>query len=309
MNEIRNVIVVGSGPAGYTAGLYASRANLKPLLFSGYLAGGQLMITTEVENYPGFVDGIMGPELMEIFKKQAERFGTEVVPVDVEAVDLHERPFKIEAAGETYLSKTVIIATGAQAKWLGVPGEERLTGHGVSGCATCDGFFFRDRHLAVIGGGDTALEEATFLTRFASEVTVVHRRDQLRASKAMQQRAVENPKIDFLWNAEVIEMLGEEKLEALRLRDAQTCEETTRPFGGVFVAIGHQPNTELFKGQIDLDAKGYISVPNPESTATNVPGVFAAGDVRDHIYRQAVTAAGDGCKAAIDAERWLEANK
>ncbi|MGH2520201.1 MAG: NAD(P)/FAD-dependent oxidoreductase, partial [Chloroflexota bacterium] len=225
---------------------------------------------------------------------------------DVDRVDFREQPFRIEAAGKTYLSRTVIVATGAQAKWLGVPGEERLTGHGVSGCATCDGFFFRDQPLAVIGGGDTALEEATFLTRFASSVTVVHRRDQLRASKAMQQRAFASPKLDFLWNSDVLEMVGGDRLEALRLRDTLSGAESTRPFGGVFVAIGHQPNTALFQGQIDLDVRGYVASPHPTSTATNIPGVFAAGDVRDHVYRQAVTAAGDGCKAAIDVERWLE---
>ncbi|HUZ78505.1 MAG TPA: thioredoxin-disulfide reductase [Chloroflexota bacterium] len=307
MEQPRNVVIIGSGPAGYTAALYASRANLNPLLLAGYQAGGQLMITTDVENYPGFPEGILGPELMEVFRKQAERFGTEMLNVDVDRVDFREQPFRIEAAGKTYLSRTVIIATGAQAKWLGVPGEERLTGHGVSGCATCDGFFFRDQPLAVIGGGDTALEEATFLTRFASSVTVVHRRDQLRASKAMQQRAFASPKLDFLWNSDVLEMVGGDKLEALRLRDTLSGAESTRTFGGVFVAIGHQPNTALFQGQIDLDARGYVVAPNPASTATNIPGVFAAGDVRDHVYRQAVTAAGDGCKAAIDVERWLEA--
>jgi thioredoxin reductase (NADPH) len=307
--DVREVIIIGSGPAGYTAALYTSRANLKPLVLAGYLSGGQLMITTDVENYPGFVDGILGPELMEVFKRQAERFGTEVVAVDVDRVDFKQYPFVVEAAGQTYRSKTVIIATGASAKWLGVPGEEKLTGHGVSGCATCDGFFFKGRELAVIGGGDTALEEATFLTRFASSVEVIHRRDTLRASKAMQQRAFDNPKIRFTWNTEVVEFVGNGKLEALRLRNTVTGEELVKAYGGAFVAIGHQPNTKLFEGQIELDPKGYIAMPDPASTITNIPGVFAAGDVRDHVYRQAVTAAGDGCKAAIDAERWLEANR
>jgi thioredoxin reductase (NADPH) len=306
---VREVIIIGSGPAGYTAALYTSRANLKPLMLAGYLPGGQLMITTDVENYPGFVDGILGPDLMDIFKRQAERFGTEVLQVDVDRVDFRQRPFRVEAGGKTYRGKTVIIATGAAAKWLGVPGEEKLTGHGVSGCATCDGFFFKGRELAVIGGGDTALEEATFLTRFASSVNVIHRRDQLRASKAMQQRAFENPKISFTWNTEVVEFVGNGKLEALRLRDVLTGEERLKEFGGAFVAIGHQPNTKLFEGQIDLDEKGYIKMPDPASTITNIEGVFAAGDVRDHTYRQAVTAAGDGCKAAMDAERWLEAHR
>ena len=245
---------------------------------------------------------------MEVFKQQVERFGTEVLSVDVDQVDLRQQPFIIEAAGSSYRAKTVIVATGAAAKWLGVPGEERLTGHGVSGCATCDGFFFKGQELAVIGGGDTALEEATFLTRFATTVNVIHRRDSLRASKAMQQRAMDNPKIAFTWNTEVLEFVGNGKLEALRLRDVGSGQETLKSFGGAFVAIGHQPNTKLFAGQIDLDDKGYIAMPDPASTITNIPGVFAAGDVRDHVYRQAISAAGDGCRAAIDAERWLEAN-
>jgi thioredoxin reductase (NADPH) len=308
-NEVREVIIIGSGPAGYTAALYTSRANLRPLVLGGYLSGGQLMITTDVENYPGFVDGIMGPDLMEVFKKQAERFGAEVQAVDVDRVDFSQQPFVVEAAGKTYRGKAVIIATGAAAKWLGVPGEEKLTGHGVSGCATCDGFFFKGQELAVIGGGDTALEEATFLTRFATSVNVIHRREELRASKAMQQRAMANPKITFTWNTEVLEFVGNGKLEGLRLRDVNTGQESVRTFGGAFVAIGHQPNTKLFEGQVDLDEKGYVAMPDPASTITNIPGVFAAGDVRDHTYRQAVTAAGDGCRAAIDAERWLEEHK
>ena len=306
--EVREVVIIGSGPAGYTAALYTARANLQPLVLAGYLSGGQLMITSDVENYPGFENGIMGPDLMEIFKKQAERFGAEVLPVDVDSVDFRKQPFEIHAGGKTYLAKTAIVATGAAAKWLGVPGEEQLMGHGVSGCATCDGFFFKGQDLAVIGGGDTALEEATFLTRFATSVTLIHRRNELRGSKAMQQRAQENPKISFLWDTEVLEMQGNGKLSSLRLRNVNTGEETERPFGGVFVAIGHQPNTKLFAGQLELDGKGYVKSPHPESTVTNIPAVFAAGDVRDHVYRQAVTAAGDGCKAAIDAERWLEAH-
>jgi thioredoxin reductase (NADPH) len=309
VDEVREVIIIGSGPAGYTAALYTSRANLQPLVLAGYLSGGQLMITTDVENYPGFVDGIMGPDLMEVFKKQVQRFGAEVLEVDVDSVDFSERPFRVEAAGKTYFGKTVIIATGASAKWLGVPGEQALTGHGVSGCATCDGFFFKGQELAVIGGGDTALEEATFLTRFASSVNVIHRRDALRASKAMQKRAEENPKISFTWNTEVLEFVGNGKLEGLRLKDAATGKETLKEYGGAFVAIGHQPNTKLFEGKIDLDDKGYVKMIDPASTITNIPGVFAAGDVRDHVYRQAITAAGDGCKAAIDAERWLEEHK
>jgi len=308
-NDVREVIIIGSGPAGYTAALYTSRANLTPLVLAGYLSGGQLMITTDVENYPGFVDGIMGPELMDVFKRQAERFGTEVLAVDVDRVDFRQQPFVVEAAGNTYKGKTIIIATGAAAMWLGVPGEEKLTGHGVSGCATCDGFFFKGQDLAVVGGGDTALEEATFLTRFATSVNVIHRRDSLRASKAMQQRAMDNPKINFTWNTEVLEFVGNGKLEALSLRDLSSGQEIVKPYGGAFVAIGHQPNTKLFNGQIDLDDKGYVKMPDPASTITNIPGVFAAGDVRDHVYRQAVSAAGDGCKAAIDAERWLEANR
>ncbi|MBV8083632.1 MAG: thioredoxin-disulfide reductase [Chloroflexi bacterium] len=309
MDQVREVIIIGSGPAGYTAALYTSRANLQPLVLAGYLSGGQLMITTDVENYPGFAEGIMGPDLMEVFKKQAVRFGTEVIEVDVDKVDFSQQPFTIEAAGKTYQSRTVIIATGASAKWLGVPGEQSLTGHGVSGCATCDGFFFKGQELAVIGGGDTALEEATFLTRFATKVDVIHRRDQLRASKAMQQRAEQNPKINFTWNAEVLEFVGNGKLQGLRLRDVVTGQETVKEYGGAFVAIGHQPNTKLFEGQIELDEKSYVKMIDPASTITNIPGVFAAGDVRDHTYRQAVTAAGDGCKAAIDAERWLEEHK
>ena len=302
----REVIIIGSGPAGYTAALYSARAQLKPLVFEGSVtAGGALMTTTEVENYPGFPDGRMGPELMSDMRKQAERFGTEIVTADVESVDLRSgSPFTVTVGGEDFRARTVIISTGATARWLGVPNEQRLIGRGVSSCATCDGFFFRDRELVVVGGGDSAIEEATFLTKFATKVTVVHRRDRLRASKIMQDRAVSNPKISFAWNAEVVDVIGDESVDGVVLRD--TLSSATRPLrtDGVFVAIGHDPTTALFDGQLDLDEAGYILVREP-TTATSVSGVFAAGDVVDHVYRQAVTAAGMGCKAAIDAERWL----
>ena len=303
----RHLIIIGSGPAGYTAALYAARANLQPLVLAGYAAGGQLMLTSDVENYPGYPDGILGQEMMADLRKQAERFGAEIVDVDVTDVNFHQRPFTLQTDEQTYTADSVIIATGAAAKWLDVPGEELLRGRGVSACATCDGFFFRGKRVVVVGGGDTALEEATFLTRFASSVTIVHRRDALRGSKVLQQRAFSNSKIEFRWNAVVEQILGEEKVTGVRLRDTQTGELSEVETDGVFVAIGHQPTTELFKGQIDLDAAGYVTMPDPVTTYTNVEGVFAAGDVRDHRYRQAVTAAGDGCKAAMDAERWLEA--
>jgi thioredoxin reductase (NADPH) len=305
MNDVRNVIVIGSGPAGFTAALYAGRANLEPLVLKGLEAGGQLMLTTDVENYPGFVDGIIGPELMESFEKQAARFGAEILPVHVTSVDLGSRPFTVRAGDQTWQTQSIIIATGATAKWLGIPGEQTLRGRGVSACATCDGFFFKERELMVVGGGDSAMEEATFLTKFASRVTIVHRRDEFRASKIMQDRALANPKIDVIWNAELVEIHGDDAVTGVRLRDTQTGEERDRATEGVFMAIGHTPNTALFKGQVALDEEGYVPVSEPR-TSTDVEGVFAAGDVTDTIYKQAVTAAGQGCKAAMDAERFLE---
>ncbi len=302
----RQVIIVGSGPAGYTAALYTARANLQPLMIGGYQAGGQLMLTSDVENYPGYPKGVQGPEMMQDFREQVERFGAEVLDVDATEVDFSKRPFTVVTADETYTAESIIVATGAAAKWLDVPGEELLRGRGVSACATCDGFFFRDRRIVVVGGGDTALEEALFLTRYAQTVSVIHRRDTLRASKLLQQRARNNPKIDFIWNSVVEAIEGEDKVTGVRLRNLVSGERRTLTTEGVFVAIGHQPNTEIFRGQLDLDALGYVCMPDPATTYTNIPGVFAAGDVRDHRYRQAVTAAGDGCKAAIDAERWLE---
>ncbi len=304
MTKLYDVIIIGSGPAGYTAALYAARANLSVLMFQGYQVGGQLMLTSEVENYPGFEEGVLGPEMMEKFEAQARRFGTEMVPEDVSAVDFSKRPFKVTTDSGDYLARAIIIATGASAKWLGLPSEQRLQGRGVSACATCDGFFFKKKDVAVVGGGDTAMEEATFLTRYANHVTVIHRRDTLRASKIMQDRAFKNPKISFIWDTDVTEVLGEEEVTGLRLRNVKTGEENILPVQGFFLAIGHKPNTDLFKGILNMDKTGYI-VP-AEYTMTNIPGVFAAGDVTDHRYRQAVTAAGDGCRAAIDAERWLE---
>jgi len=305
VTEVRNVIVIGSGPSGYTAALYAARAELKPLVFEGSVtAGGALMQTTDVENFPGFPDAIMGPELMDSMRKQAERFGAELLSDDVTAVDLTADPKVVKTDSETYLAKTVIIATGSRYKELGVPGEKKLGGHGVSWCATCDGFFFRGHDIAVIGGGDSAMEEAMFLTRFGKSVTVIHRRDTLRASKIMQERAFANPKISFRWNSEVIGVMGEEKVSGLRLHDTVTGEESTLEVSGLFVAIGHEPRSELFAGQLATDAGGYLLVEQP-STRTAIPGVFACGDVVDHIYRQAVTAAGTGCAAALDAERYL----
>jgi thioredoxin reductase (NADPH) len=299
-----DVIIIGSGPAGYTAAIYAARANLSVLMLQGYQPGGQLTQTSEVENYPGFEEGILGPEMMEKFEAQARRFGTETLQEDVTAVDFSKRPFTVTTDFGEYRGRAVIISTGASAQWLGLPSEERLKGRGVSACATCDGFFFRNKDVAVVGGGDTAMEEATFLTRYANHVTVIHRRDSLRASKIMQERAFKNPKISFIWDTEVDEVLGEDAVTGVHLRNVKTGEVSTLPVQGLFMAIGHKPTTDLFKGLITMDRAGYI-VP-VEHTTTNIPGVFAAGDVTDHRYRQAVTAAGDGCRAAIDVERWFE---
>lgn len=307
MSSVRNLIIIGSGPAGYTCALYSSRANLKPLLFEGYMVGGQLMTTTDVENFPGYPKGVMGPELMMDLKQQAERFGTECIPQNVDSIDLSSRPFKVTSGGKTYLAHSVVISTGATAKYLGLESEKRLLGKGVSACATCDGAFFRNEKLALVGGGDSAMEEAMFLTRFASSVTIIHRSESFRASKIMQDRALKNPKIKVYWNTEVVECLGTNKLEKLRLKNNKTNEEVVEDFGGLFVAIGHKPNTDIFKGQLKLDPVGYI-LTEGKSTYTSVPGVFACGDVQDSIYRQAITAAGSGCMAAIDAERWLEKN-
>ena len=305
MSAIHEVIVIGSGPAGYTAALYAARAQLKPLVFEGSVtAGGALMNTTEVENFPGFPGGIQGPDLMDAMRKHAERFGAELRAEDVTEVDLKADPKRVIVEGETYLAHAVIIASGSRYRELGVPGEKKLSGHGVSWCATCDGFFCREQEIAVVGGGDSAMEEALFLTRFAKTVTVIHRRDELRASKIMQERAFANPKIKFRWNSEVSEILGDTKITGLRLRDTVTGEESELAVGGVFVAIGHDPRSELFTGQLATDAEGYLLVDQP-STRTAIPGVFACGDVVDHTYRQAVTAAGTGCASALDAERYL----
>ncbi|MEY9214435.1 thioredoxin-disulfide reductase [Thermobifida halotolerans] len=305
MSDVRNVIIIGSGPAGYTAAVYAARAELRPLVFEGSItAGGALMNTTEVENFPGFPDGIMGPELMDNMRKQAERFGAELVPEDVTEVDLTVTPKVVKVGDQTFYAHTVIVATGSGYRKLGVPGEDEFSGRGTSWCATCDGFFFRDQDIAVVGGGDTAMEEATFLTRFARSVTIIHRRDELRASKIMQDRAFANERISFVWNSEVTEVLGDTKVNAVRLRNRVTGEESTLNVSGLFIAIGHDPRVELFKGQLGLDEEGYLKVESP-STRTNIPGVFACGDVVDHNYRQAITAAGTGCAAALDAERYL----
>lgn len=298
------VVIVGSGPAGLTAAIYTARADLKPLMIEGMERGGQLMLTTDVENFPGFPDGIMGPELMEGFRKQAERFATRIMTSDVTKVDFLSRPFKIWVDNDEYQAESVIISTGASARWLGLDSETRLRGHGVSACATCDGFFFRGKEIAVIGGGDSAAEEALFLTKFASKVYVIHRRDELRASKIMAARVLDHEKIEVIWDTVVEEVLGEDLVAGLRLRNRVTDEVSELPVEGMFLAIGHTPNTKIFEGQIDLDDKGYITT--GANTMTSVPGVFAAGDVTDHVYRQAITAAGMGCQAAIDAERWLD---
>ncbi|KUH37090.1 MULTISPECIES: thioredoxin-disulfide reductase [Streptomyces] len=308
MSDVRNVIIIGSGPAGYTAALYTARASLKPLVFEGAVtAGGALMNTTDVENFPGFPEGVMGPELMDNMRAQAERFGAELVPDDIVAVDLTGDVKTVtDTAGTVHRAKAVIVTTGSQHRKLGLPNEDALSGRGVSWCATCDGFFFKDQDIAVVGGGDTAMEEATFLSRFAKSVTIVHRRDSLRASKAMQDRAFADPKIKFAWDSEVASIHGEQKLTGLTLRDTKSGETSELPVTGLFIAVGHDPRTELFKGQLELDDEGYLKVDAP-STRTNVKGVFAAGDVVDHTYRQAITAAGTGCSAALDAERFLAA--
>lgn len=314
-DEVRNVVIIGSGPSGLTAAIYTARAQLEPLLIEGEPSstsdqpGGQLMLTTEVENFPGFPEGVQGPELMESFRAQAERFGTEIVTRKVSRVDFSARPFGIwigdpDAPEPTYRAKSVIISTGAQSLMLGLEHEQRLIGHGVSTCATCDGFFFRDHDIVVVGGGDSAIEEATFLTRFAKSVTIVHRRDELRASKIMQARAHENPKISFRWNSVVTGVLGDERLTGITIKDVETGATSTLDVTGLFVAIGHKPNTDLFKGQIELRDNGYISVHH--GSRTSVEGVFSSGDVQDDVYRQAITAAGSGCMAALEAERWLE---
>jgi thioredoxin reductase (NADPH) len=297
-------VIVGSGPAGLTAAVYAARADLRPVIIEGLGAGGQLMLTTDVENYPGFPEGIMGPDLMLRFREQAERFGTQFITADADRVDLAGPQFTVDVGGKEYVSRSLIISTGASAQMLGLPNEARLLGHGVSTCATCDGFFFREQHIGVVGGGDTAIEEALFLTKFASKVTVIHRREELRASKIMQDRAFANPKIDFKWNSVVEDVVGDAKLEGAVLQDVVSGVTSELPLTGLFVAIGHTPNTDLFKGQLEMDENGYI-ITEGGSTRTSVDGVFAAGDVQDHIYRQAITASGTGCMAAIEAERWL----
>lgn len=301
---LENVIIIGSGPAGLTAAIYSARADLTPLMIEGYQAGGQLMLTSDVENYPGYPKGVLGPEMMADFRKQAERFGTRFLTKDVTKVDFGKRPFQIFVNDERFEAKAVIISTGASARLIGLPNEKRLMGKGVTTCATCDGAFFRNMEVAVVGGGDSAMEEALFLTKFCTKVTVIHRRDQLRASKIMQDRAFAHPKVKFVWNTLVEDVLGDKEVEGLRLKNDKSGEISELKVAGLFVAIGHDPNTQLFKGQIEMDKNGYLTT--RDGTKTNVPGVFACGDVQDHVYRQAVTAAGSGCMAAIDAERYLE---
>jgi thioredoxin reductase (NADPH) len=308
MSNERDLIIIGGGPAGYTAALYAARANLQPLVIEGFNWGGQLMITSDVENYPGYPDGIMGPEMMAEFRRQAERFGTEFVTDDVTRVDFSERPYRVWVEDQEYAARSIIVATGASARWLGIESEERLKGRGVSACATCDGAFFRDKHIFVVGGGDSAFEEALFLTRFGYKVTLVHRRDEFRASQIMIDRAKANEKIELKTPFVVDEVLGDESISGLRLRNAETGETEEVEAGALFIAIGHDPNTKLFVDQLDHDENGYL-VTKPGTTETNIPGVFAAGDVQDHVYRQAVTAAGTGCMAALDAERFLAAEE
>jgi thioredoxin reductase (NADPH) len=309
---MHKVVIIGSGPAGHTAAIYAARANLKPVMIEGLVrggvAGGQLMITTEVENYPGFPDGIKGPEMMEMFKKQSLRFGTEIISADVEKIELDKRPFRIHVDDSVIEAESVIIATGARARWLDLPSEQALQNRGVSACATCDGYFFRNQHVAVVGGGDTAMEEANYLSGLCTNVTVIHRRHELRASKIMADRALRNPKIKFIWDSAVTEVhdVSEGKVTALTVKNLKTGVESKVPFDGLFIAIGHQPNTDIFKGQLDLDENEYI-ITKPGTTQTNIPGVFAAGDVQDPVYRQAVTAAGTGCMAALEAEKYLAA--
>ncbi|QQR79824.1 MAG: thioredoxin-disulfide reductase [Deltaproteobacteria bacterium] len=304
---MENIIIIGGGPSGLTAAIYTSRADLKPLMIEGYQAGGQLMLTTEVENFPGYPEGVMGPDMMNDLRKQAERFGTRFLTKDVTKVDFSKRPFVVQVGdenGERFEAKAVIISTGASARLIGLPNEKRLMGKGVTTCATCDGAFFRNMEVSLVGGGDSALEEANFLTRFCSKVTIIHRRDQLRASKIMQDRALKNPKISFIWDTVVEDVLGEKEVQALKLKNLKTGETSEFKTAGLFVAIGHEPNTQLFKGVIDMDENGYIKT--RDGMKTNIAGVFACGDVQDHVYRQAITAAGSGCQAAIDAERYLE---
>ena len=301
-----DLAIIGSGPAGYTAGIYAGRANLKPVLFEGLESGGQLMLTTDVENYPGFDEGIMGPEMMQVFKKQAERFGTKILTETVNKIEKIQEGFKLTTSKDTYEFKSVIISSGASANWLGVKGEKELQGYGVSACATCDGFFFKDKNVIVVGGGDSAMEESLFLTKFAKKVTVVHRRDKFRASKIMQERVLNHEQIEVAWNKEVIEIKGDKQVSSVVLKDSNSKEEEEKEIDGVFIAIGHTPNVEFLNGFVELDEKGYIKTGFTSSTSTSMSGVFASGDVADSVYRQAVTAAGTGCQAAIDAERWLE---